>query len=175
VVACPGSSGATLPALLPPDALVVVWLDPTITYALNGVSIHGVVPWPGRPHGLAVTAMTDGYASWSLPRCASRPACRALSGDVSPTYALSHEMVETIANPYGTGWFADTPLRWSARYVLDHGPASLVQAAPVFPGEVADLCEPGQPDTHGGRSMYSSGPGGATVAAFFRPGRGCGT
>ena len=172
---CPGSSTTPVPTSLPRDALVVVWLDPTIAYALSGVSIHGVVPWPGRPHGLAVAALTNGYASWWLPSCATHPTCLALSGDVSPTYALSHEVVETIANPYGRGWYADTPLRWSARYVLDHGPAWLLRTVPEFPGEVADLCEEGQPGSHGARAMLSAGPGGATVAAFYRPGRGCST
>ena len=170
---CPGAAPASVPAALPRDALVVVWLDSSITYALDGVSIHGAVPWPGRAHGLAVSALTDGYATWRLPGCGAHPACRALSDRVSPTYALSHEIVETIANPYGSGWYADTPLRWSARYVLDHGPPSLLRSAPMFPGEVADLCEPGQPASHGGRSMLSTGPGGSTVAAFFRPARGC--
>jgi hypothetical protein len=94
----------------------------------------------------------------------------------TPSYALSHELVETVTNPYGRGWFADVPVQWSARYFLDHGPTSLLGRAPVFQGEVADLCEPGQPDAAGasvGALVAARGPQPLTVADFYRPGTGC--
>ncbi len=146
LVPCPGYSSATAPPTLPADAVVALWLDPGVAYDLGGVSAHGVVPWPGRPDGLVVAGLTGGFASWGGPPCARSAACRSVPGYATPTYALSHELVEATTNPFGHGWFADVPLRWSARYFLSHGPTSLLGAAPAFQGEVADLCEPGQPD-----------------------------
>ena len=95
-----------------------------------------------------------------------------MSSFAPPTYALSHELVETVTNPYGRGWYADVPLQWSARYFLSHGPTSLLGTAPVFQGEVADLCEPGQPDAPGER-VATLGARPLTVAGFYRPGTGC--
>jgi hypothetical protein len=186
---CPGAADDPVPAHLAQDALVALWLDPHVVYRLGGVSVHGVLSWPGRPHGLAVTGLTDGYASWHLSGCAARRACRTLPEGASASYALSHEVVEGVTNPYGHGWFADPPLRWSARYVLSHGPSSLFGSSPVFPGEVADLCQPGQEDARStrpgpsgwGGAPYSGASGtagtvgaaGLTLAAFFRPQVGC--
>ena len=78
-----------------------------------------------------------------------------------------------MTNPFGHGWFADVPLRWSARYFLSHGPTSLLGAAPVFQGEVADLCEPGQPDAPRHRDSVTFGGQHLAVASFYRPGQGC--
>jgi hypothetical protein len=122
---------------------------------------------------LAATGLTGAFAAWGLPSCRTRAACRALPDDAAPTYALSHEVVETAANPYGRGWFADAPLQWAARYVLSHGPTSMLGSAPVFQGEVADLCEPGQPDAR--RPVRPGAPHASTVASFYRPGVGCTT
>ena len=169
---CPGDAATPPPRVLPPDAVVALWLDPATAYGLGGVSAHGVAPWPGRPSGLPVVGLTGGFASWGRPACRRRPSCLAVPPYASPTYALSHEVVETVTNPFGDGWFADPPLPWSARYVLDHGPGSLLGTAPVFQGEVADLCEPGQPDA-GGPTAGTLGPSALPTAPFYRPGRGC--
>jgi hypothetical protein len=176
---CPGFPAATVPRTLPPDAVVALWVDPKVPYELGGVSVHGSVPWPGRPDGLAAVGLTGGFARWGRASCTRSSACRSLATFVTPTYALSHELVETVANPYGRGWFADVPVQWSARYFLAHGPTSLLGTAPVFQGEVADLCEPGQPDAtdgadaSGGRPVATLGPPPLTVAEFYRPGTGC--
>jgi len=171
--ACPGTSPAAAPPVLPRDALVVVWLDPDTVYALGGVSVHGAVPWPGRRHGLAVAGLSDGYASWGLSSCSIRPSCRTLPTDRPPTYALSHEVVEGITNPYGRGWYADTPLPWSARYVLDHGPTALLHPLPPFPGEVSDLCETGPLVEVAARGIDGRVAGDVVVAPFSRPNGRC--
>ncbi|HTZ07943.1 MAG TPA: hypothetical protein VMB72_02655, partial [Acidimicrobiales bacterium] len=116
---CPGDTGGTVPAALPPDAVVALWLDPSVVYGLGGVSAHGTTPWPGRPYGVAVAGFTGGWARWGTPACATSPSCRSVPPYAAPTYALSHELVESATNPFGQGWFADPPLPWSARYVLD--------------------------------------------------------
>jgi len=170
---CPGFSSVHVPKTLPPDATVALWLAPGIPYELGGVSAHGSVPWPGRPDGLATTGLTGGFALWGQPSCARTPACRALPAFATPTYALSHELVEAVTNPFGHGWFADVPLQWTARYLLSHGPTSLLGTAPVFQGEVADLCEPGQPDAPGRYPSATVGPDHLPVADFYRPGTGC--
>jgi hypothetical protein len=171
--ACPGFPPTEVPKTLPPDAVVLVWLDPAVGYELGGVSSHGSIPWPGRPNGLATAAMTGGFVLWGTASCRHAAACRALPGFASPTYALSHELVETVTNPYGRGWFADVPLRWSARYYLSHGPTSVLGTAPVFQGEVADLCEPGQPHAPQPRSATAGRAHHLPVAAYYRPGTGC--
>ena len=51
--------------------------------------------------------------------------------------------------PSGTAGTRTFPCAWAARYFLSHGPTSLLGTAPAFQGEVADLCEPGQPDAAG--------------------------
>jgi hypothetical protein len=176
LVPCPGFPAVAAPKSLPPDAVVALWVDPTVPYELGGVSVHGSVPWPGRPDGLAAVGLTGGFARWGQPSCTRRSACRSLASLATPSYALSHELVETVTNPYGRGWFADVPVQWSARYFLDHGPTSLLGRAPVFQGEVADLCEPGQPDAAGasvGALVAARGPQPLTVADFYRPGTGC--
>ncbi|HLM97555.1 MAG TPA: hypothetical protein VK283_14660 [Acidimicrobiales bacterium] len=171
---CPGFSAAT-PRPPSADAVVVVWVDPAVAYQLGGVSAHGAVPWPGRPDGLVAAGLSGGFASWGGPSCARRAACRALPSYATPTYALSHELVEAASNPFGHGWYADVPLRWSARYFLSHGPTSLLGAAPAFQGEVADLCEPGQPDAPRHQVSATFGARRLAVAAFYRPGTGCGS
>ena len=171
---CPGDAAVGVPASLPPDSVVALWLDPSVAYELGGVSAHGTMPWPGRPFGPAVVGLSGGFALWGTPACATSPACRAVPRYASPTYALSHELVESATNPYGQGWFADPPLPWSARYVLDHGPGTMFGASPVFQGEVADLCEPGQPDARGPVAGVL-GPAFLEVAPFYRPGAGCTT
>jgi hypothetical protein len=170
---CPGFTATEAPLTLPPDAMVALWLDPGVAYELGGVSAHGSVPWPGRPDGLATMGLTGGFARWGQPSCARSPACRSVPNFASPTYALSHELVETVTNPFGHGWFADVPLRWAARYFLSHGPTSLLSTAPAFEGEVADLCEPGQPGGSDGDGLPRSGPRQMQVADFYRPRSGC--
>ena len=142
---CPGFTTTEVPKSLPPDAVVALWLDPGVPYQLGGVSAHSSIPWTGRPDGLATIGLTGGLARWGQTSCAQSPSCRSVPGFASPTYALSHEFVEATTNPFGNGWYADVPLRWAARYFLSHGPTSLLSTAPAFEGEVADLCEPGQP------------------------------
>jgi hypothetical protein len=173
LVPCPGLPPSAVPGTLPPDALVAVWLDPAVAYGLGGVSAHGSVPWPGRPDGLATAGLTGGFASWGSPACTHSPACRSVPPFASPTDALSHEMVETVTNPYGRGWFADVPLRYSARYFLSHGPTSLLGTAPDFPGEVADLCEPSQPAPSNRAGPGAGGTRPVALAPFYRPGTGC--
>jgi hypothetical protein len=170
---CPGFSTTEVPKTLPDDAVVVLWLDPGVSYELGGVSVHSSIPWPGRPDGLATAGLTGGFAAWGRPSCATSPACQSVPSFASPTYALSHEFVEAITNPFGHGWYADVPLRWAARYVLSHGPTSLLSATPAFEGEVADLCEPGQPDALVHQPTATLGPHHVPVADFYRPGTGC--
>ena len=173
VVPCPGFSATEAPKTLPPDAVVAVWLDPGVAYELGGVSAHGTVPWPGRPDGLATMGLTGGFARWGESSCARSPSCRSVPDFASPTYALTHELVETVTNPFGHGWFADVPLRWAARYFLSHGPTSLLSTAPAFEGEVADLCEPGQPGIPDRDGLPTPGSPQMPVAAFYRPRSGC--
>jgi hypothetical protein len=170
---CPGSPAVAVPRALAPDALVAVWLGPQQTDALGGLSAHGAVPWPGRADGVAAAGITGGFAFWGSSSCPARPDCRAIPAFATPAYALSHEVVEAITNPYGHGWYADAPVQWSARYFLSHGPSSMFGAAPVFQGEVADLCEPGQPDASSGPPGPTAGSGGLTFAAYYRLGVGC--
>ena len=170
---CPGSPAATVPPTLPADAVVALWLDPGVPYELGGVSAHGAVPWPGRPQGLVAAGLTGGFASWGAGSCGRNAACRSLPSYATPTYALSHELVEAVTNPFGHGWFADVPLRWSARYFLSHGPTSLLGAAPAFQGEVADLCEPGQLGAPRHQATATFGAQDLAVSAFYRPGQGC--
>jgi hypothetical protein len=162
-----------VPRTLPPDAVVALWLGPDEVYGLGGVSAHGSVPWPGRPNGLAAAGLTGGFASWGLASCATSASCRGVPADVTPAYALSHEVVEAVTNPYGHGWYADTPVQWSARYFLSHGPTSLLGDAPQFEGEIADLCEPGQPDARPNHRSAPSPVRGLDLAPFYRPGVGC--
>jgi len=170
---CPGSAPRPVPALLPGDAVVALWLSPGAPYGLGGVSAHGSTPWTGHPAGLVVTGLSDGFASWGEAGCARAAACRALPAFATPTYALSHEVVESVTNPFGQGWFADPPLQWSAAYLFHHGPTSLLGPAPPFQGEVADLCQPGQPDATEERLPEPTTSDGFAVAAFYRPGLGC--
>jgi hypothetical protein len=173
LVPCPGDRAGAPPATLPPGAVVALWLAPGVQDGLGGVSAHGATPWVGRPDGLAVIGLTGAFGRWGTAGCTRLASCRVGVPDyVTPTYALSHEVLESATNPYGHGWFADAPVQWSARYVLSHGPASLLGTAPVFQGEVADLCEPGQPDA--GRVVAGTlGPSHMAVAPFYRPGVGC--
>lgn len=172
---CPGSASGSTPPVLPADALVALWLPPDVPYRLGGVAAHGAVAWPGRREGLAATGLPGAYAEWGLPSCARHPDCRDLPSYAPPTYALSHEVVETITDPFGGGWFADAPLGWTARYVLAHGPPSLFGVPPVYPGEVSDLCQPGEPGARGRVLVGRLDPGGPPVSPFFRRGRGCGS
>ncbi len=153
--------------------MVALWLDPGVPYELGGVSAHGAVPWPGRADGVATVGLTGGFAQWGETSCARSPACQSVPRFASPTYALSHELVETVTNPFGHGWYADVPLRWAARYFLSHGPTSLLSAAPAFEGEVADLCEPGQPDAPARGRISTLGSRHLHVAGFYLPGTGC--
>ncbi len=173
LVPCPGFTATETPKTLPSDAVVALWLDPDVAYELGGVSAHGAVPWPGRVDGIATMGLTGGFARWGGPSCARSPACRSVPSFASPTYALSHELVEAITNPFGQGWFADVPLRWAARYFLSHGPTSLLSTAPAFEGEVADLCEPSQPSAPSRKPVASPGSRHQPVADFYRPGSGC--
>jgi len=170
---CPGFSATEVPTTLPDDAVVALWLDPGVPYELGGVSVHSSIPWPGRPDGLATAGLTGGFSVWGRPSCAKSAACRSVPSFASPTYALSHEFVEAITNPFGHGWFADVPLRWAAHYFLSHGPTSLLSATPAFEGEIADLCEPGQPAALVHRHTATVGPHHVPVADFYRPGAGC--
>ncbi|HVA02777.1 MAG TPA: hypothetical protein VMU64_03435 [Acidimicrobiales bacterium] len=173
VVPCPGFTSTETPQTLPTDAVVAVWVDPGVAYELGGVSAHSSVPWPGRVDGLATMSLTGGFAHWGESSCAESSACRSVPSFASPTYALSHELVETITNPFGHGWYANVPLRWAARYFLSHGPTSLLSTAPAFEGEIADLCEPGQTGAPKDSSAVAPGPQQAAPAAFYRPGTGC--
>lgn len=173
LVPCPGFTAVTVPRALPPDAVVALWVAPGVAYELGGVSAHSSVPWPGHPDGLATAGLTGGFASWGRPSSTRSAACRSVPDFASPTYALSHEFIEATTNPFGHGWFADVPLRWAARYVLSHGPTSLLGTAPTFEGEVADLCEPGQPAAPKREPVATLGPRHVPVADFYRPGRGC--
>jgi hypothetical protein len=175
---CPGSRAVSAPTALSPDAVVAMWLPATVPFEIGGVAEHGSVSWPGHPSGLVVAGLPGGYAYWGLPSCAQKAACAALPPYAPPTYALSHELLEAATNPYGEGWYAPGPLSWTARYVLANGPPALfgVYGHPSYPGEVADLCEPGSLLVRGrvltGR-LDPSEP--LPVAAFYAPRRGCRT
>jgi hypothetical protein len=170
---CPGFSATHAPRTLPPDAVVALWLNPGVTYQLGGVSAHSSIPWPGQPGGLVTASLSGGFARWGRASCATSAACSAVPAFASPTYALSHEFVEAVTNPFGDGWFADVPLRWAARFFLQHGPTSLLGSTPAFEGEVADLCEVGQPSAPPREPSVTVGSTHFLVADFYRPGRGC--
>jgi hypothetical protein len=166
---CPGSATTAFPAALPSDAVLAVWLPPQVTDDLGGISAHGAVTvQPSRP-ALVVAAFTGSYAFWGGPACFSGSRCPP----DTPSYALSHELVESMTNPYGDSWYANTPISWSAQYVLAHGPLSVIHRHPSFQGEVADLCEAGQPDAAGHAPVGLLTPAGLVVAPYYRPGVGC--
>jgi len=168
--------GPPAPATLPADAVVALWMPPSAHSDFGGLAAHGAVPWPGRPHGVPVAGLPGEYAHWGLPGCVEDPGCRRLPDYATPSYALSHEALEAITDPYDSGWFASAPLSFTAHYVLTHGPPALfgVGGRPSYPGEVADLCEPGSV-APGQRLLIGrlTGTDGLTVAAFYRPRVGC--
>jgi hypothetical protein len=170
---CPGSATTAFPATLPTDAVLAVWLPPGITYDLGGVSAHGAVSLPRYRYGLVSTGLSGSYAYWDRPVCQTVPGCRSLPSYAPPSYTLSHEFLESITNPYDHSWYANAPLSWSARYVLADGPFFFFDPRPSFQGEVADLCEPAQPDADGRVLVGRESPRGPPVAAFYRPGVGC--
>jgi hypothetical protein len=171
---CPGSrSAAAFPATLPTDAVLAVWLPPGVTYNMGGVSAHGTVSVPRYRYGLVSTGLSGSYAYWDLPQCHAVLACRSLPSYAPPSYSLSHEFLESITNPYDHSWYANSPLSWAARYVLDAGPRIFFDPRPSYEGEIADLCEPSQPDADGRVLVGHLAPGGPPVAAFYRPGVGC--
>ena len=173
---CPGTQSSTVPAALPADAVVALWLPATVPFESGGVAEHGYIDWPGHPGGLVVAGLPGGYAFWGLPKCAKKPVCAGLPGYAKPTYALSHELLEAATNPYGGGWYAPGPLSWTARYVLRNGPPSLfgITGRPSYPGEVADLCEPGAQLVHGHMLVGRLDPSRPLpVTAFYEPGHGC--
>jgi hypothetical protein len=170
---CPGSVATAFPATLPKDAVLAVWLPPEVTYALGGLSAHGTLSLPRYRYGLVVAGLSGSYAYWGLPECRAVLACRLLPSFAPPSYSLSHEFLESITNPYAHSWYADAPLSWSARYVLADGPFFFFNQRPSFEGEVADLCEPAQPDADGRILVGRESPRGPPVAAFYRPGVGC--
>jgi hypothetical protein len=98
---------------------------------------------------------------------------RSSGTSAAAPYALSHEFLESITNPYGDSWYANAPLSWSARYVLSRGPLPMFSPHPPYQGEVADLCEPTQPDADGRVLIGHPAPGGPPVAAFYRGNVGC--
>jgi hypothetical protein len=176
LLACSASGARRPPATLPADAIVALWLPAQTTLEISGVAAHGAVTLPGQSGRVELILLPGGYAAWSLPSCGHDPACEALPSYAAPSYTLSHEVLEAATNPRGGGWFAAAPLSWTARYVLSNGPATLVGvgAHPSYPGELADLCEPGsvvpgQPLLQGLLDQTDPLP----VAAFFRPGKGC--
>jgi hypothetical protein len=170
---CPGSATTPFPATLPTDAILAVWLPPQVTYELGGIAAHGAVSLPGHPFRLVVAGLPGSYRYWGRPACDVVSMCRSLPSFAPPSYALSHELIESITNPFGNSWYADPPLSWTAKYVLAHGPSSFFGPHPAYQGEVADLCEPSQPDA-GGRALVGRlVSGGPRVAAFYRPGVGC--
>ena len=176
VLPCAASGPRQPPTTLPPDAVVALWLPPDATLAISGVAAHGAATLPGRSGALELVLLPGGYATWGLPACRSQPACQALPSYAAPSYTLSHEVLEAATNPDGGGWFAAAPLSWTARFVLSNGPGSLfgVGSHPSYPGELADLCEPGsvvpgQPLLQGVLDPTDPVP----VAAFYRPGKGC--
>ena len=176
VVSCDGHDAARVPAAFPADAVVALWLSPQVEFDINGVAAHGTSPWPGRPRGLVVAGLPGAYAQWGEPSCRRDANCAAIPAYALPSYALSHELVEAITNPYGKGWYAEAPLPWTARFVLSKGPPALLglKRAPAYPGEVADLCAPGTviPDQRVLVGRLAPGEP-LPVAAFFRPGVGC--
>jgi hypothetical protein len=179
VSACPGAPRSTPLGGLGADAVVALWLPPSAQDELGGVAAHGTAPWPGLAAGVVVAGLPGAYAFWGTSSCSAHPSCGSLPGYASPSYALSHEVLEAATNPFGTGWFADAPLSWTARYVLAHGPLTLLGFGvhPGYPGEIADLCEPGERPTAGqpadgqpaaGRITTSSGVT-VPVAPFYLP------
>lgn len=173
---CPGTGSGPVPATLPADAVVALWLPASVPFEIGGVAEHGRISWPRRRRGLVVAGLPGGYAYWGLPTCARAPACATLPFYAPPSYALSHELLEAATDPHGDGWYAPGPLSWTARYVLAHGPPALfgIGGRPVYPGEVGDLCGPGSSIVDGrilvGR-LDRADP--LPVAAFYAPGRGC--
>ena len=160
---------------LPPDAVVALWLDPGVPYQLGGVSAHGCGAVDGAPDGLAddrldrwVGAVGDNRRVRRARRAVPSPA------SPSPTYALSHELVEAVTNPFGQGWFADVPLRWAARYFLSHGPTSLLSTRPRLRGRGGRPVRAGPARQRPlARWWRRSERATIPVADFYRPGTGC--
>lgn len=146
VSSCPGSGPSAPVDNLTAQSVVALWLPPEARVEIGGVAAHGTTPWPGLPTGLVVAGLPGAYAFWGTPSCSAHPFCKRIPGYAPPSYALSHEVLEAVTNPYGTGWFANAPLSWTAHYVLARGPQTLLGfgSRPSYPGEVADLCEPGE-------------------------------
>jgi hypothetical protein len=176
VVPCTASGPRRPPSVLRAGAVVALWLPANATFRIDGIAAHGTVSFPGSTDGLELVTLPGAYASWALPTCIRQPACKALPSYAAPSYSLSHELLEAATNPTGGGWFAAAPLSWTAHYILSNGPPSLlgVGSHPSYPGEVADLCEPGsvvpgQPQLQGTLDKTDPLP----VAPFYRPGKGC--
>ncbi len=175
---CPGTAGSTPVGSLSADSVVVLWLPPTARFEIGGVAAHGTSPWPGLSAGVVVAGLPGAYAFWGMPSCSVHPTCRRIPAYAPPSYALSHEVLEAATNPYGGGWYANAPLSWTAHYVLANGPQTLLGFGnrPSYPGEVADLCEPGERPAVGrppvGRITTATG---ATirVAPFYLPNGQC--
>lgn len=142
---CPGSGMPAPGSGLNPDSVVALWLPPEAKDEIGGIAEHGTAPWPGLPGGVVVAGLPGAYAFFGMPSCSRNPACSRIPTYAAPSYALSHEVLEAITNPQGTGWFADAPLSWTAHYVLANGPPTLLGfgTRPGYSGEVADLCQPG--------------------------------
>lgn len=177
---CPGSRSSTPVDSLTALSVVAMWLPPEAHVEIGGVAAHGTTPWPGLPAGVVVAGLRGAYAFWGTPLCSLHPSCERIPGYASPSYALSHEILEAVTNPYGTGWYADAPLSWSAQYVLANGPQTLLGfgSGPSYPGEIADLCEPGERPAvgHPRVGRITTGHGAAVpVAPFYLPDGRCTT
>ncbi len=129
---CPGFSAAT-PGTLSADAVVAVWVDPTVAYQLGGVSAHGAVPWPGRPDGLVTAGLTGGFASWGGPSCARR---RRLPGAAG----LCHSDLRAVPRAGGGDQQSLRP-----RVVRGRPPAVVGALLPLPRADVVARCRPGLP------------------------------
>lgn len=174
---CPGTARSTPVSRLSADSVVALWLPPEARFEIGGVAAHGTSPWPGLPAGVVVAGLPGAYAFWETASCSVHPMCIRIPSYAPPSYALCHEVLEAATDPYATGWYANAPLSWTAHYVLANGPQTLLGfgSRPSYPGEIADLCEPGERPAVGhppvGRITTGSGATIRVVPFYLLDGR----
>ena len=145
---CPGFTATEVPQTLPADAVVALWLDPGVAYELGG----RVGPRLGAVAGAARRAGHDRpdrwVRRWGRPSCATQPGVPIgvpsfASPDLRARRTSSSRPSPTLS---ATGGTRTSPCAGRRATSCRTARRRCSSAAPAFEGEVADLCEPGQPD-----------------------------